>query len=358
MKRNRILSTVLLFAGLAAAAVAQTKAPGPFEVVPSLPITGSLNIDYKTRRVPGKEGTSDLYTLNLMVANSAVFRGTIGHLPFIKNTIGRNQVGRLMFDIELDVVNPLNIKQTRTVGKVFGFCGIDENNIYHWSDQPGVRFAINGIGAAQGFESRFNGTAIGKPPPASGFAKLKKEAVTLVSGKGGKVTLINYDKMTFDQHVLPRGPVGVYPEAIASGIMYFDYQRSVWYFNNLRLEYAADGRRASDVLTGTIRWVEAKNRRQTGDGQYILDVRMNEPLPTETQVFSAAADESAFFASVDDVPGLNGTVTYKDGFAPGSDTVLTSNVVIDLKTIKLSKTQALLLSKLLFLSAIVPFNAE
>ncbi len=352
---KRIVITILC--GLfALSALAQTKAPTAFEPVPSLPITGSLSIDYRTRRAPGKEGITDVYTLNLNVANSAAFKGTIAQLPFIKNTVSKNQMGRVIYDMELEVINPANIRQSRVVGKAFGYAPVDENNAFKFGDQPGVKFAINGIGAAQGFESRFGGTANGKPPPASGLAKLKKDAVTLMSGKGGKIVLVNYDKMSFDNHVLPRGPVGIYPETSVNGTMLFDYNRNCWYFNNLRFEYPAENRRASDVLTGNIRWVEAKNRRSTGEGYYAVDIRVNEPLPSESQVFSATADESAFFASSDDVPGLSGTIQYKDVFV--GETVVSSAVNIDLKATKLSKAQVVMLSKLLFLSAIVPINAE
>lgn len=352
---KRILTIITLGLLSVAASFAQ-KAPGPFEPVPSLPITGTMSIDYRSRRAPGKEGVTDMYTTNIMVANSAVYKGTISHLPFIKNTLGRNQAGRLIFDMDLEVVNPANIRQTRNVGKIFGSAGIDETNAYRFSDGGGVKIAVNPIGAARGFESRFNGVAYGKPPAASGWAKIRKETVTLVSGKGGKITLVNYDVMRFENHVLPAGPVQIYPETSVNGTLFYDYNRSAWHFNNLRFEYNAEGKRASDVLTGSIRWIEAKNRKATGDGRYEFDIRVNEPPPTESQVFSAVADEASFFASNDDVASLTGAMIYKDSFA--GETVTSSTIQIDLKASKLSKVQAMYLSKLLLLSAIVPLNAE
>lgn len=351
MKRLITLLVIALCASTAAFA-----APGPFEPVPTLPITGSLSIDYKTRRAPGKEGVSDLYTLAINVANSAVFKGTIQHQPFIKNLTSRNQLGRITFDMELEVVNPANPRQTRSVGKMFGFTPIDENNVYRYSDGPGIKTAVFPIGAARGFESRFNGLAYAKPPAASGLAKIKKEAVRLVSSKGGALVLTNYDKMTFENHVLPAGPVQIYPETTVSGTIFYDYGRSAWHFNNVTFVYNAEGRRAADVLTGSIRWIEAKNRKTTGEGHYDFDVRVNEPPPTESQVFSAVADEAAFFTQDANVPSLTGTMAYKDTFV--GDTVTSSAVQIDLQTTKLSKVQAMMLAKVILLSAVVPFNAE
>lgn len=351
---KRIIAFIL--AVTASAVFAATKPPSAFEPVPSLPVTGSLTIDYRTRRAPGTEGVSDLYTLNLNVANSAAFKGTIAHLPFIKNTLTKNQAGRVSFDVELEVVNPANPRQTRPVGKMFGFAPIDEANVYQFGEGGGIKVAVFPIGAARGFESRFNGQALAKPPAASGWAKIKKEAVTLVSGKGGRITLTNYDKMEFRNHVLPAGPVQIYPETTVSGTIFYDYGRSAWHFNNVTFVYNADGKRASDVLTGSIRWIEAKNRRQTGEGRYEFDIRVNEPPPSESAVFGAVADESSFFTVDASLPSLTGTLTYKDTFS--GETVVGSVVQIDLKTSQLSKAQAMYLAKALLLSAIVPLNAE
>lgn len=346
-----------LFFGLSIIGLnAQTKAPGPFEPVASLPITGTLGIDYRTRKAPGKESVADQYNLSVNVANSALFKGTISHLPYVKNTIGKNQVGRVSYDVELEVINPNNPSQTRPVGKMFGFCPIDENNVYRYNENPGIKVAVFPIGAARGFESRFNGLAIGKPPAVSGFKKVVKESVRLVSSKGGAIVLTNYDKMTYENHVLPAGPVQIYPEVTVSGSLFYDYGRSAWHFNNVQFVYNSEGRRAVDVLTGSIRWIEAKNRKSTGEGRYEFDIRVNEPPPTESAVFGAVADESAFFSADESIPSLTGSMNYKDSFS--GDTVVASTVQINLKTTKLSKAQAMMLVKAILLSAIVPLNAE
>lgn len=356
MKRTLLLSVMT-----AIAVQAQTPQPpkGPFEPVPTLPVTGTLNINYRTRTQEGrgKPGVSDTYTINLNVANSALFRGTIEQLPYIANTLSADQVGRVTYDMDLDVVNPANPKQTRNVGKMFGYAPVDKMNVYRYSDDPGIKVAVFPIGAAKGFESRFNGLAYGKPPAASGLSKMKQDAVRLVSGKGGAIILTKYDKMTFENHLLPGGPVQLYPETTVTGTIFYDYGRSAWHFNNVTFIYNADGKRNVDTITGSIRWLEQKNRRSTGDGHYEFDVRVNEPPPSESAVFAATADEAAFFASDDNVPGLTGSMTYKDSFT-GEDTVISSAVQIELKATKLSKQQTMMLAKLILLSAVVPLNAE
>lgn len=331
---------------------------GPFDPAPSLPVTGTLNINYRTRTADGrgKENVSDAYALDLNVANSAIFRGTIEQLPFIKNALSANQLGKLSFDLELSVVNPANPKQSRNVGKLFGAVPIDENNVYRYSDGAGVKVAVFPIGAAKGFESRFNGLAYGKPPAASGLAKMKQEAVRLVSGKGGAIVLTKYDKMSFENLLLPAGPVQLYPETTVSGTLFYDYGRSAWHFNNVTFIYNADGKRNVDTITGSIRWIEPKNRRATGEGHYEFDIRVNEPPPSESAVFAATADESAFFASDANVPALTGAMKYKDAFS--GDTVVSSAVQVDLTASKLSKQQTMMLTKLILLAAIVPLNAE
>ncbi len=357
MKLKSILF-ILLAATQLAAQTPAPKAVSPFEPVPSLPVTGTETIQYRTRATTDlKPGVTDVYTINVNVANSAVFHGTIEQLPYISNTITSDQPGKVTYDVDLDVVNPRNIAQTRNVGKIVGYVPVDKQNVYHYDDGAGVKVVVFPIGAAKGFESRFTGTAIGKPPATSGFAKLKQDAVKLVSSKGGAILLTKYDKMTFQNHILPMGPVQIYPETTASGTLFYDYTRSAWHFNNLNLVYNAEGRRANDVLTGSIRWIEAKNRASTGEGHYDVLVYVNEPPPTESAAFSATPDESAFFGAQDDMPGLSGTISYKDTIT-SDGRVTASAITIDLKATKLSKVQCMALVKLIIFSLIIPFNSE
>jgi hypothetical protein len=355
----KIKVPVLLAAAfLAVTAFAQTPPAKPTF------IKGDLNIRFNTRQLNSdgkiKEGVSDVYTLNVNVADSALFRGTIEHRPTIPGTFSVAQAGQLTYAIDCDVVNPANPAQTRNVGKIFGTIPVDENNVYRYTD-GNVRVSVFGIGAAKGFESKFSGLALGKPPVKSEgiIDKVKKEALSFtkqVNGKAVAISVSKYDKMEFQQHVLASGPVQIYPEVTVNGVLIYDYGRSAWYFQNVTISYAVDGRRMQDSLTGNIRWIESASRKTNGEGEYQFDIRVNEPPPSEASVFAAPSDESAFFATDDLVTSLVGTMKYKDTMS--GDTVVGSAVTIGLTGNKLTKQQTMYLCKLLFLSTIVPLNAE
>lgn len=349
------MKTILLFIASTATCCAQTPTPP----TPPVFIKGEIGIKFNTRTGPDAErprpGTTDTYQMAINVANSALFKGQIIARPFISNALSSNQTGQLTYEIDCDVINPNNPAQTRNIGRIFGTVPVDKQNIYRYSE-GNVKVVVFGVGAAKGFESRFNGFALGKPPVASGLAKIKQEAVRLVSSKGGAITLTKYDKMEFQNHVIPAGPVQIYPEATVTGTLFYDYGRSAWHFNNVNITYRTDGQPKMDILTGNIRWVEHPNRKANGEGRYDFDIRVNEPPPTEAAVFAGTTDEAAFFAADDSNPALTGSMHYKDSMATG--VVVASNVTIDLKGTKLSKQQVMNLAKLLFLTAVVPLNAE
>jgi hypothetical protein len=350
------LKTLLPFAAaiLAVSAFAQTPQP----TVPTF-IKGDLKIQFNTRKFDdGKvqPGVSDVYTLNVNVSDSSLFHGTIEQRPFIDGVMSVTQTGQLSYAIDCDVVNPKNTSQTRNVGKLYGTIPVDKNNVYRFGDGA-LRVSIFGAGTAKGFESKFSGLALGKPPAKSdSFVDQAKKALSFTNSKGVAISVSKYDKMEFQQHVLAAGPVQIYPEVTVNGSLIYDYGRSAWYFQNVTVNYTVEGRQMSDKLTGNIRWVEAANRKSTGEGEYQFDIHVNEPLPSEAAVFAAPSDESAFFATDDTVSALIGTMKYKDTM--NGDSVTASNVTVALTGNKLTKQQAMYLCKLLFLSAIVPLNAE
>lgn len=100
-------------------------------------------------------------------------------------------------------------------------------------------------------------------------------------------------------------------------------------------------------MTGNIRW---------GKGAYDFDIKINEPLPSESAVFAAVADEAAFFAEDTSSSGLTGKMSYKDVESNGK--VISSSVSIDLAGRSLNKQQVMYLSKLFFFVAVIPINAE
>lgn len=346
MKNNPMKLVYLLAALLCSTGLAQVQPSKP------LNITGSMNIVFASRSNPE---ALDTYTLNINVANSAIFKGTITQKQYVHNYVGSNQSGQLNYSIDTAVVNPNNPSQTRDVGRFFGTVPVDSKNVYHFDDGF-LKIAVLPIGQAKGFESRFTGVAIGKPPAVSGMARVKQDAMRLVSGKGGAVTLKNYDVMRFQNVTLAAGPVQIYPDVTVSGDAVYDYDRSIWYFKNVSFTYAAEGAKRQDTLTGTIRWIEDPNRSANGIGHYEFDIRVNEPPPSEAAVFGATADEASFFASDDSIPGLTGTMNYKDNMS--GDKVTSSAVQIDLHGNRLTKVQIMALAKILFFTMTVPLNSE
>jgi hypothetical protein len=309
-------------------------------------IKGSLDIKFDSRQKPGVENVTDKYTLNLNVSNSAIFRGTIENLPFIDGTF-TDQTAKLIYALETDIVNPANPAQTRNVGKIYGTVPVNENNIYDFS-AGNVTVNVFGIGAARGFESKFSGQALGKPPAnKSIWATMRQEAMSITNGRGQKISVGKYDKMEFSGVTLAAGPAGIYPEGTVSGSMIFDYARSAWHFNSLTLTYTLDGKRVQDNLTGNIRWDK---------DQYIWDLKINEPVASESAVFAGATDEASFFAVDSTVAGITGSMRYKD--VVSGEKAIVSAVKIDLTGNKLNKQQTMFVAKMIFLVAIVPFNSE
>ncbi len=349
----------LLALGLTTLAVAQQPP------TPELFIKGDMAIKFSTRTNTdsdgkAREGVTDKYTLAVNVANSALFRGTIVYTPYISKIVGSSQLAKLEYTVDCDVVNPKNPSQTRNVGRLFGTVPVDDKNAYRFGEGD-LKLAVFPVGTAKGFETVFKGLALGKPPGSSeGFMdKLKKEALNItrsVNGKNVAISVTKYDKMEFKGLSFAAGPVQIYPEAIVNGSMIYDYGRTAWYFDNVTISYSLDGRQYLDKLTGNIRWIESANRASTGEGEYQFDVRVNEPAQAEASVFSGPADESAFFATDDAIPALSGVMKYKDTMV--NDTVTASAVTIDLSGHKLTKQQVMNLAKLLFMTIIVPLNAE
>lgn len=358
MKNIIILLAATLLAAFTPTAFAQPASTATF-------IKGDMVIRFDTRtQLDGeqpKAGVTDKYKLNLNVSDSVVFEGTIENRPFIKNKFSSNQIGALTHSIECFVLNPKNIAQRRNIGRLYGEVPVDEQNVYRFED-GNLRIGIFGAGGAQGFESKVKGLALGKPPTTSeGFlSKTKKDILKIgrsVAG-GSTVTLAvtRYDQMTFQGHILSAGPVMVYPEVTVNGPMVYDYDRTAWYFNGVTVTYSADGRILADRLSGNIRWVESSDRPTSGKGEYQFDIRVNEKPPSEASVFAGAADEAAFFETDNTVPGLVGTMKYKDTIV--NDVVTASVVTVELQGNQLTKQQVVYLCKLLMMSSVVPLNSE
>lgn len=339
----------MLVGALALPLMAQTNAP-TF-------IKGDLAIQYNTRTTsPIAHGVKDLYTLNINVCNSALFHGTITDQPqLIEGMFSKSitQPRVLTYDLQADLMNPKNIAQVRNVGRLFGSVPINSDGLYQYS-QGNLVMDIIPMGQANGFTSQFTGDVQGHAlnRPKNWMDSFSLSAITLTKTSNGKTTTIlvtKYDKMVFNNTILGAGPAQFYSQATVTGEMLYDYDKNAWFFNHVMITYAGH----NDIITGTIRWVEPVR----GSGQYEFDVRVNEPAPAENAAFaSGPTDESAVFDTDTNIPGLTGTMKYKDTLR--GDLTLASAVTIDLKGNNLTKQQTMLLCKVIILSSVVPMNSD
>ena len=344
---------LILGLGLFAASVITVSA----QTNPPTFIKGDITIQYNTRQsTPIAHGVKDVYNINVNVCNSAVFHGTITDLPqLIEGWVskGVTQPRVLTYDVAADLMNPKNPAQVRNVGRLFGTVPISSDGMYHYG-QGSLEMDIIPMGQAAGFTSQFSGDVQGKPlnRPANWMDTFSLSAVTITHVSNGKaVTTIlkKYDKMVYNNATLGAGPAQFYAQATLNGEMLYDYDKSCWFFNHVGIDCGGH----HDIITGTIRWVEPTR----GNGEYQFDVRVNEPVPTENAAFvSGPTDESAFFETDTTIPGLTGTMKYKDTLR--GDTTLASAVTIDLKGNNLTKQQVMALCKMIIFSAVVPMNAD
>lgn len=120
--------------------------------------------------------------------------------------------------------------------------------------------------------------------------------------------------------------------------------------------YPGDGVQRIDRLSGSVRWVAQKRSGNSRAGEYIVDIRVNEPPATEASLQGTASDEDSFVEVDPTVPTLGGIWRYMDTF--NGEKVVQSAVTIDMKSSRLTKVQTMNVSKLLFFGVTVPFNSE
>lgn len=364
--------TSLFVALTLASGLLTNTASAQFEAPAQSPkVTGTMDIQFATRTNTDSQGkpqagVKDVYKLNLDVAETMNFAGTIEYLPPLFKVGGylTTQSAQLSYDIPLTVRNPQNLAQSRTVGKFVGIVPIDSTGAYQYGN-GNLRIAVNATGKASDFSSAFKGVAKGKAPEGSGqkHEDVKKQAFEIwrqVKGEAKKITVSNYDPMSFDNLVLAAGPSANYGEVRVNGKAVYDYDRSAWNFTGLTLQYRQDDKDVVDRISGNIKWVEDPNRAQNGKGRYEFDVRVNEPeVKGEAAAFAAADDEAAFFASDSGVPSLTGTTDYVDTPDGAEEpTTTASKVTFNLVGNGLSKAQVVNLTKLLQLVMVVPMNND
>ncbi len=347
-------------------------------------ISGSMNIDFGTRRnldTSGKlaegspaEGSKDVYTVNLNVAKTTEYAGTITRLPhLVSSVLGREiQKAQLLFDINLAVRNPKDLEQKKNVGKWVGQVSIDSKGVYDFgSSDPSVsqlRMAIDAVGKAQAFVGPFGGKIYGKSDETKGLIESKiSEYTRVVKGKKITVQVKKSDPLRFSNLTLGEGPALIYPRSVVNGNLDYDYDTGNWYTNGIKFKYTLNGKEMEDVVTGSIKWVEDPNRETNGKGQYEFNLRFNEeknkPATDESAAFSGESSQSedAFFEVDNSIPSMTGTIAFEDTLGQeGADeepTVYASKVIYNLHANKLTKQQAVNLFKLLTV-VVGPMNDE
>lgn len=345
MKPLVLLAAIVL--PFASAAFAQT----------NVGVKGSMSIAFNSRIT---SGAKDLYTLNLTVNESVIFAGAITNTPFIDGTLSVAQHARIDYGVTCSLINPRNPADIREIGKFSGAVPITPEGLYDYG-AGNLKISVVQMGRAEGFESKFLGTAQGKPlKKKSNFLSKAKEALSVGKSVGGNtvtLTVTNYDTMTFGPtFTMAAGPVGVYPKTQVSGAMIYDYDRGAWYPKDVGVISDNPGSKSNDKLSGSIRWTEKPKSGSSRQGQYEFDLRVNEPIAKEGAHFTPASDENSFFEVDTTLMSLAGTMKYVDTFSGSS--VVRSEVTVALVGNKISKQQCMELAKLIIFSMVVPMNNE
>ncbi len=344
----------------AAVALAPSMA-GAQSAQPTDPVTqpgfvkGTMVADFNTQRPENRDGDypvkgiADKFTVDLAVGLTK-YQGTISCLPHVfSKHIGRVlQEGSCTYDVNLIVMNPQNVSQTRTVGKLVGSYAIDDKGRANLG-ASNLRMEVQTIGKAQGFTSPFSGSFVGKPPKVvttltKALEEAKKEVRTIEKMVGTqKVTLSlgNVDPVRFQATSLAMGPVGTYPAATVDGELIYSYETDNWF---PQLTIQATGAKP-DKFSGGMKWVDVTDT----EGHYELNVLVNEQ-PTakgEAAAFAAPQGEDAFFMSDSTQSVINGKIGFKDKKI--GEAVIKSDIAFDIGVQNVSALQAQNFAKLLLL---------
>lgn len=374
MKSFQWLRIGLALAAIGAAQVSLAAAPE--QMTEENVITGTMEIQFKTRTTPDSSGNyvdgspqmgvQDEYKLNMTVAKTVEFAGKLVRQPNIysKNLKQVKQGAAIGFDLGVSVLNPRDMKQKKSVGKWVGVVPIDTaSGAYDLrggaKDERPLRFAIDAVGKAPAFQDEFAGKLVGKAEKKENLAEYTFKR--LVGNRTVEVVVKKSDPMRFDNIELGKGPAETYPRTRVMGRLDYDYETGNWFTDGIKFRYAFDGADVEDVVTGSIKWVEDPDRATNGKGYYEFNLRFNEDknrsATNEGAAFEKMSDEEAFFAVDDSIPTLTGRIAYEDTFIAGSDTPSSSKVTYNLHANKLTKQQVMNFFKLWML-AVGPTNDE
>ncbi len=339
-------------------------------------IAGTMDIDFRTRSQLDTTGdlksgspalgAKDKYKFDLTVAKTTKFTGEITRQPNLySSTLGRKkQDAQLWYSVDLAVMNPKDLKQSRVVGKWVGTMPVDTTSGAFdlsggsKSESP-LRIAVDAVGSAKAFTENFGGKMMGKAEKKEGLADYTFKR--LIGSKTVTVVVKKSDPMRFDNLVLAKGPAEVYPRCVVSGRLDFDYETGNYLTDGIRFKYTLDGVEMEDTVTGSIKWVEDADRATNGKGYYEFNLRFNEDknkaAGDESKAFEKMSEEDAFFAVDNSIPCLTGRIGYVDTMASGSEAPVSSKVTYNLHANKLTKQQVMNFFKL-WMVCVGPTNDE
>lgn len=340
-------------------------------------ITGTMEIDFKTRTdrdQTGKYkagspslGVGDTYKFSIRVGQTTDYVGTIVRQPeLLTSTFLRSaQPAQLKFNVDLGLFNPKNLSERASAGKWVGIVPIDtKTGVYSLSTGTSLlRIDCTAIGRQAAFKDYFAGRLLGKGIKKEGFAAYTYKR--FVGGKQVEIVAKQVDPMRFENLALAKGPFAFYPKTVVNGRLDYDYETGNWLTDGVKFTYNLNGQDTTDVMTGSIKWIESEDRLTSGKGYYDFNLRFNENSnkgASENEAFTNLSEEDAFFAIDKSIPCITGKISYEDSFiagtAEGEDPIPSSSkVTFDLNANHVSKIQAANFFKL-WLICIGPINDE
>jgi hypothetical protein len=350
-------------------------ASGPATLTEDNVIAGTMTIEFETRTKLDASGdlkkgspalgAKDTYKMTMQVAKTTEFAGTASRMPKLYSSIlGRTkQDGAFTYSLDLTVLNPADPKQKKVVGKWVGTMPVEpETGAYDLAGgkakESALRVAIDAVGRAAAFTDTFGGKLIGKAEKKEGLTKSIYKRV--IGGRTVQVEVKKSDPMRFENLVLAMGPAQTYPRTTVTGRLDFDYETGNYFTDGITFRYTLDGKEYTDVVTGSIKWIEDENRETNGKGFYDFNLRFNEAqnkATGEAAAFEKMSEEDAFFAVDNSIPALTGRITYVDTMAGEGKGPTSSKVTYALNANKLTKQQIMNFFKL-WLVCIGPTNDE
>lgn len=294
-------------------------------------IVGKMDINFGTRKttpdddvqISPEQIAQDRYVVSLIVAQSMAYEGSIVRKPrLMTKFLGREvQKASLEYNINVFALKQDDSSLKKLIAKWIGNVSIDQNGTYHFGSEllrsTPLQFVVKALNSYPGFKSAFSGMIIGKSDEAGGsISKKLQEYTRYVRGKPITAPAKKTDPLRFVDLSLAAGPLEVYPKTIVNGNLDFDYETGNWSTTGIRFQYTLNGKAYEDIMTGSIKWIEDPKRMQNGKGHYEFNLRFNEhrnrQADDESAFFSGGLDEEAFFAVDESLPGLSGSMAYKD----------------------------------------------